>query len=140
MKNQEVKPCNEKLQNLIFFLYDFNNLKKKLGMEWQVVLFSTVATRSLRGHVPHLHPWTFQNLKCKIKNLSISNTKCFLVTSFLITVFENHKDNNGIEGIEVAMYLSSFFLVIWYVFTFYRHEICLLKIFACLQKWFTRLK
>lgn len=27
--------------------------------------------------------------------------------------YENYKDNNSMEGLDVAMYLSSFFLVIW---------------------------
>ena len=75
-------------------------------------------------------PWNFQNL-CKINNFSVLNANCFLVTSFRLLFFENYKDNNGMEGLEVVMYFSSFFLVIWYVFTFYRHEICLLKIVTC---------
>ena len=48
--------------------------------------------------------------------------------------FENYNDNNGMEGLEAVMYLFSLFLVISYVFTFYRHEICLMKIVPCFHK------
>ena len=91
------------------------------------ISFSAGAVGGLRG--PCL-PWNFQNL-CKINNFSVLNANCFLVTSFRLLFFENYKDNNGMEGLEVVMYFSSFFLLIWYVFTFYRHEICLLKIVTC---------
>ena len=75
-------------------------------------------------------------LNFKNNNFSVLNTKYFLVTYFPIVFFENYKDNNGIvEGLEVAMYLSGFFLVIWYVFTFYRHEIYQLRIITCFQDW-----
>ena len=53
-----------------------------------------------------------QHLNCKISNFSVLNTICFLVTSFPIFFFENYKDNNAMEGLEVVMYLPSFFLVI----------------------------
>ena len=43
------------------------------------------------------------------------------------------------EGMEVVIYLSSFLFVIWHVFSFFGHEIYLLKLVVYFQKWFTRL-